>query len=292
MAPGNVRGILWMVLSTVGFSCSHAIVRQLSPEIHSFQIVFFRAIVGILVLLPWLFGLGLAVLHTQKFTLHLLRTLLALASVACFYYALGVVPLAKVTAIGFLAPILCTALVILLLKEATRAAHWWAMAMGAGGILLIVRPGMLALDKGTLLMILSTLLFAFNLLIMKILSRTDSSVAITGYTILMLVPLSLPFAIPVWVWPSATQLTWLILMGILNGVSLLCFTQSIKEAETSVVMPLDFLRMVWMTLIGFFFFAEIPDSFTWIGSFLVFGGALLVTFVERRTPKPGKAPDG
>jgi drug/metabolite transporter (DMT)-like permease len=274
-----------MVLSTIGFSFSHTIVRHLSPDIHSFQIVFFRGLIGVLVVSPWLFHYGFTYFATKRFGLHLFRTFLTITSISCFYYALAVIPLAKATAIGFLAPILCSALVIVFLHEATRAVHWWAMAMGVLGILIILRPGVLELDTGTLLMVVSTVLFAFNLLVMKLLSRTESSVVITGYTIVMLVPLSLPMAIPVWVWPDGSQLFWLVLMGLLNGLSLLCFTQSMKEAQTSVVMPLDFLRMVWMTVIGFVLFAEEPDSYTWIGGVLIFAGALLIAFIERREPR-------
>ncbi len=279
---GNLRGICWMLLSTVGFSCSHALVRELSGELHSFQVVFFRGLVGVLVVLPWLYRDGLAFLHTHRLPLHLLRTSLTVTSVSCFYYALSVIPLAKATAIGFMAPILCTALVVLVLKERSHAAHWWAMLLGASGILLIVRPGLIGIDLGTGLMILSTALYACNLLVIKILSRTESSVAITGYAVILLVPVSLPFAGPVWVWPSADQYLVLLVMGLTNGVSLLCFTQSLKEAQTSVVMPLDFLRMIWMTLIGYLWFAEVPDSWTWIGGMLVFGGALLVALSARR----------
>jgi len=281
-----------MILSTIGFSISHTIVRHVSPEIHSFQIVFFRGFVGLFIISPWLFRHGIGYLSTRRFPLHLLRAVLALTSMSSFYYALSVIPLAKATAISFMAPILCTALVILFLREATRAAHWWAMFMGLAGILVILRPGVVELDAGTWLMVLSTALFACNLMVLKILSRHESSVAITGYTIILLVPLSLPFASTVWVWPDVAQFTWLVLMGATNALSLICFAQSLKEAQTSVVMPLDFLRMVWMTLIGYLLFAEMPDSFTWIGGALVFAGALLVALVERRQSTAGRGTRG
>ena len=126
--------------------------------------------------------------------------------------------------------------------------------MGLIGTLVIVRPGIIEMDLGTWLMLFSTAFFAFNLFTLKLLSKTETTVVITSYTTIMLVPLSIPLASTVWVWPDLQQWLWLILMGLTTGVSLLLFTQGVKEALTSIVMPLDFLRMVWMSVIGYLVF--------------------------------------
>jgi drug/metabolite transporter (DMT)-like permease len=274
-----------MVLSTIGFSFSHTIIRYLSPEIHSFQIVFFRAFFGLFVVSPWIIKHGITYLSTKRFPLHFFRTICAVLSMSSFYYALGIIPLAKATAIGFLAPVLCSFLVVLLLREKTRSVHWWAMGLGLGGMLIIIRPGMIEMDFGTLLMLFSTAFFAINLFCLKLLSKTEATVVITSYTTIMLVPLSIPMASQVWVWPNPEQWFWLVLMGGVTGVSLLLFTQAVKEALTTVVMPLDFLRMLWMTLAGFWLFAESPDTLTWVGGGIVFSGTLLIALSERGTSK-------
>ena len=276
MISGNLRGILWMVLSTIGFSISHSIIRHLSPEIHSFESVFFRAFFSLFVISPWLIRYGFSYLATKRLPLHVFRTCCAVLSMTSFYYALTIIPLAKATAIGFMAPILCSLLVIIFLKEASRAAHWVGMGLGLIGTLVIVRPGMIEMDLGTWLMLFSTMFFAFNLFTLKLLSKTESTVVITSYTTIMLVPLSIPLASTVWVWPDLHQWLWLTLMGLTTGISLLLFTQGVKEALTSIVMPLDFLRMVWMSVIGYLVFSESPDVFTWVGSVLVFVGALVI----------------
>ncbi|MFT5112867.1 MAG: drug/metabolite transporter (DMT)-like permease, partial [Parasphingorhabdus sp.] len=141
MIAGNLRGILWMVLSTVGFSISHSIIRYLSPEIHSFQSVFFRAFFSLFVIAPWLIRYGFSYLATKRLPLHIFRTCCSVLSMTSFYYALTIIPLAKATAIGFLAPILCSLLVIVFLKETSRLAHWLGMGLGLIGTLVIVRPG-------------------------------------------------------------------------------------------------------------------------------------------------------
>ena len=273
---GNLRGVVWMVLSTIVLSVAHSIVRYLSPEIHSFQTVFFRSFFAMWVILPWVVKYGYRYLATKRFPLHFLRSCLAVTAQTSFYFALTVIPLAKATAIGFLAPILTSVLVIFFLKESTRRLHWWAMLMGVVGMLVILRPGFVALDLGTGLMIFSTVVLAFNLFLIKVLSETESSVVITGYTTVLLVPLSLPLALQVWIWPTFEQWLLLSVMGILTGVGVLLFTQALKEALTTIAMPLDFLRLVWMSVFGLVFFAERLDIYVILGGGVVFVGALII----------------
>ena len=191
-----------MVLSTIVLSVAHSIVRYLSPEIHSFQTVFFRSFFAMWVIFPWVVKYGYRYFATKRLPLHFLRSCLAITAQTSFYFALTVIPLAKATAIGSLAPILCSVLVIVFLRESTRQIHWWAMLMGVVGMLVILRPGFVALDLGTGLMIFSTVVLAFNLFLIKVLSESESSVVITGYTTVLLVPLSLPLALQVWIWPD------------------------------------------------------------------------------------------
>ena len=273
---GNLRGVIWMVLSTIVLSVAHSIVRYLSPEIHSFQTVFFRSFFAMWVIFPWVVKYGHRYLATKRFPLHFLRSCLAITAQTSFYFALTVIPLAKATAIGFLAPILCSALVIFFLREATRQIHWWAMLIGVVGMLVILRPGFVALDLGTGLMIFSTVVLAFNLFLIKVLSETESSVVITGYTTVLLVPLSLPLALQVWVWPTLEQWLLLSVMGVLTGMGVLLFTQALKEALTTIAMPLDFLRLVWMSVFGFVFFSELLDGYVILGGGVVFVGALMI----------------
>jgi len=271
---------MWMFLSTVGFSISHLIVRMVSPEIHSAETVFFRGLFGLIVISPWVFRQGVSLFRTDRIKLHLLRALVSFSSVSCFYHALTIIPLAKATAIGFIAPIAASILAVLFLNESARKIHWVALALGLIGALLILRPGLVKIDFGVAIMLASACLFAVNLIVIKLLSKTDSSVTITVYISILMLPISLPWAIPVWVWPSAEQLLLLGIMGMLNGLSLLAFTQAMKDADTAVVMPLDFLRLVWMALFGFLLYNESPDAFTLFGGALIFSGAILVGMVE------------
>ncbi len=281
-----------MVLSTIVLSVAHSIVRYLSPEIHSFQTVFFRSFFAMWVIFPWVVKYGYRYFATRRLPLHFLRSCLAITAQTSFYFALTVIPLAKATAIGFLAPILCSVLVIVFLRESTRQIHWWAMLMGVVGMLVILRPGFVALDLGTGLMIFSTVVLALNLFLIKVLSETESSVVITGYTTVLLVPLSLPLALQVWVWPTHEQWLLLSVMGILTGMGVLLFTQALREALTTIAMPLDFLRLVWMSVFGFVFFTERLDGYVIVGGGVVFVGALMIYRSTTGVEVSKLAPDG
>ena len=281
LRPGTGRGLLWMLLSTIGFSISHLIVRYVSPEIHSSQSVFFRGFFGLFVLLPLFMRQGKALFRTRQLRLHVVRAVFSVSSLTCFYYALTAIPLAKATAIGFFAPVVVSLMAVVFFKERSRLVNWLSLAMGVAGMLLVLRPGTIPLDVGTVLMILSTILFSINLTVIKVLGREDSSTVITSYITVLLIPLSLPMAISVWVWPDTGQLVLLAIMGIINIMSLILFTQAMQEAATSIIMPLDFLRLVWMALFGYLFFFELPDVWTWIGGLVIFIGALLVAVPDR-----------
>ncbi len=270
-----------MLLSTIGFSVSHLIVRYVSPEIHSSQSVFFRGFFGLFVILPIFMRRGMALFHTNQFRLHMVRAIFSVSSLTCFYYALTVIPLAKATAIGFIAPVVVSLMAVVFFKERSRLITWFSLGLGVVGMLLVLRPGRIPLDVGTVLMILSTVLFSINLMVIKILGKQDSSMVITAYITILLLPLSLPMAISVWVWPDIGQLVLLAVMGVVNITSLILFTQAMKEAATSLIMPLDFLRLVWMALLGFLFFQELPDAWTWAGGLVIFIGALLVAVPDR-----------
>lgn len=281
LRPGTGRGLFWMFLSTFGFSISHLIVRYVSPEIHSSQSVFFRGFFGLFVLLPLFMRQGKALFRTRQLRLHVVRAVFSVSSLTCFYYALTAIPLAKATAIGFFAPVVVSLMAVVFFKERSRLVNWLSLCMGVAGMLLVLRPGTIPLDVGTVLMILSTILFSINLTVIKVLGREDSSTVITAYITVLLIPLSLPMAISVWVWPDTGQLVLLAIMGIINITSLILFTQAMREAATSIIMPLDFLRLVWMALFGYLFFFEFPDVWTWIGGLVIFVGALLVAVPDR-----------
>jgi drug/metabolite transporter (DMT)-like permease len=151
--PAPVRGALWMGAAATAFALMIALVRLLTDGLHPLQVVFFRTAFGLLAMLPWLLRQGLGVMRTSHLRLHLLRALIAIFAMVGWFTSVSLLPLAEATALSFTAPIFTSVLAVLILGEAMRLRRWSATAIGFLGALLIVRPGVAAIDPAALLAI-------------------------------------------------------------------------------------------------------------------------------------------
>ena len=281
------RGIVLMCLSTVAFSIMHALVRFVSEVLPPFQIAFFRNIFGLLFLLPLLMRSRFAVLRTQRIGLHALRGVINIGAMLMFFTALSISPLAKVTALSFTAPIFMAVLAVLVLGERFRLYRWMAILLGFIGMLIILRPGLVAIDTGALLVTGAAALWAVAMILIKIMSRTESSLTIVAYMGIFLGVFSVLPAL--WVWePFGLQtLGWLALVGLFGTLAQMSLSQSLKETDPTALMPFDFLKLIWTATIGAWFFAEIPDVYTLVGAAVIFSSGLFIALRERQTKHQG-----
>ena len=270
-----------MCLSTVAFSIMHGLVRFVSEVLPPFQIAFFRNFFGLAFLLPLLMRSRFAVLRTKQIGLHALRGVINMAAMLMFFTALSISPIAKVTALGFTAPIFMAILAVIVLGERFRIYRWSAIFLGFVGMLIILRPGLVVIDTGALLVIGSAVLWAVAMLIIKIQSRTESSLTIVAYMGIFLGVFSIAPAL--WVWqPFELQTLGLMaLIGLFGSIAQMAISESLKETDPTALMPFDFLKLIWTAIIGAWFFAEIPDMFTWIGATVIFSSGLFIAFRER-----------
>ena len=274
--------------STIGRGAVQGMVRHTVLELHPFEVAFFRNFFGLISLLPWFLRHGLGPLRTKRLGLHLLRASISVFAVLATFYAISITPLALVAALSFTAPIFATVLVALILGERAGARRWLAILFGFFGALVILRPGFATVQLGALLVLGASVITGFSVLLIKVLGRTESSVTITSYMVVLMGPLTLPVAIWFWEWPNGHQLVWLISIGVVATFSQLIFTQGVKVAEVAVVMPLQFFRLLWAAIIGYVFFAEVPDAFTWIGGIMIFSSGIYIAYRERRFASEGK----
>jgi drug/metabolite transporter (DMT)-like permease len=282
-----LRGIVMMAVAALLFSSMHATIRHVSSGLHPFEIAFFRNVFALLFVVPWFVRLGFAPLRTQRFGMHLLRTAFNVVAMLCFFYALSITPLAEVTALNFTAPIFTTLLAALILGEVVRARRWSAVAIGFLGTLVILRPGFAEIGLGEILALASALVWAFALLVIKSLSRTESSLTIITYMSLLLLPLSLAPALLFWQWPTPEQLLWLALIGMLGAAAQYLMTEALSLADTSVVMPIDFTKLIWISAIAYLAFGEVPDVFTWIGGAIIFASTFYIGLREQQIARKG-----
>ena len=280
---GNaLRAIGWVVLSTVLFSIMHAAIRHVSAGLHAFEIAFFRNVFGLLAVAPWLLPHLVDTLRTSRFRLHLTRAALNTVAMLMFFTALTIAPLTDVTALAFAAPLFAAALAAFFLHETVGIRRWAAILVDFAGAMVVLRPGVEAVSLGGGLSLVAAVFWGATLVVIRMLGRTESSVTTTAYMSLLMGPMSLVPALLVWVWPTWSELGILVVIGVLGNAAQLCMTQGLREADTAVVMPFDFLRLIWMAILGYWWFAEVPSLSTWIGGAIISASAVYIAYRERK----------
>lgn len=276
-----------MAIAAAMFVCMHAIIRDLGKNegLHAFEIAFFRSFLGLFVLAPLLIRQRFRPLHTTNMKLLFLRGAVNSAAMLMFFYGLTITPLAQATALGFTAPLFASLLAMLFLGEVVRMRRWIAILIGFAGTLVIIRPGVADVGLGPILILSATVVWSFALIIIKFLTRTESSVTITVYASIFLSPFTLAAAAFFWRWPTPEEALWLCLIALLGTVAQTAMNQSLKLADASVVLPVDFSKLIWAAFIGFVLFEELPDLYTWIGGAMIFVSTTYIAVRESRLKK-------
>ena len=282
VGTGNVRGILLMVGSTVCMAVMHTSIRHVAADMHPFEITFFRCAFGFLAIVPWLVRSGIAPLYTRRFPLHALRAVVNIFGMLSFFMALSLAPLAEVTALSFLSPLGAAALAALILKERVGWRRWVAIVVGFAGALLILRPGMVQIGVGQLLVLFSVCFWSFVLIIIRVLGRTESSITVTAWMSILMAPLALIPALFHWTWPTPEQWAWLAMIGIVGNFGQIMMAQALKEGDVAVVMPIDFAKLIWIAAIAYVAFGEVPALYDWAGAAVIFGAGVFLALRERR----------
>ena len=239
-----------------------------------------------LFLLPLLMRSRFAVLRTDRIGLHALRGVINIGAMLMFFTALSISPLAKITALSFTAPIFMAVLSVFFLGERFRIYRWLAILLGFIGMLIILRPGLVAIDAGAVLTICAAALWAVAMVLIKILSRTESSLTIVAYMGIFLGIFSILPALWVWTPFGLPTLGWMALIGLFGTIAQMSLSQALKETDPTALMPFDFLKLIWTALIGAWFFTEIPDVYTWIGAAVIFSSGLFIAVRERQKKSP------
>ena len=255
-------------------------VKLLSDDLHPIIICFYRCLMGLIIITPFVARNNFKALQTDNMRLQFFRALINIISMICWFSAIGMMHFEKATALGFTTPLFTTVLAVLILGEVIRFHRTAALLLGFVGILIIIRPGYMPFEFGTILMLIASFSFSFVLIFVKKLSATDSSLTIIFYHLLYMTPAF--FILSLFFWESITfnQIIIFILMGASGLLSHWCLAQAFKMSDTTFVMPLQFTKLIWASFIGLFIFAEQPDIWTWIGGVIIFISVVYITYRE------------
>ena len=255
-------------------------VKLLSNDLHPIIICFYRCLMGLIIITPFVARNNFKALHTDNMRLQIFRALINIISMICWFSAIGMMHFEKATALGFTTPLFTTVLAVLILGEVIRFHRTAALLLGFIGILIIIRPGYMPFEFGTILMLIASFSFSFVLIFVKKLSATDSSLTIIFYHLLYMTPAFFILSLFYWQSINFNQLVIFSLMGSSGLLSHWCLAQAFKMSDTTFVMPLQFTKLIWASLIGLFIFAEQPDIWTWVGGVIIFISVVYITYRE------------
>lgn len=280
---GNIRGMIWMTLCALSFAIANSAIRYAADEMHPLEMVFWRNLFGILVVIPLIWRVGLAHLKTERLGLHAVRGALQAGSQGFWFVAVTLIPMADVFALGFTGPIFASLGAIILLREPSRMGRWLAIACGLLGAMFIVRPGFSEISLGAVLALSSAVIFGCAKIANKSLSSTESSTRVIVYVTLITTPLSLIPALFVWTWPSMSGYAWALLISFFMTIGLWLMSQAYREGDLSAVEPFSYTILVFAAISGYFVFGEMPVQWSWIGAAIIaLGGIVLVRTEVRR----------
>ncbi|MFN3615287.1 MAG: DMT family transporter [Rubrimonas sp.] len=287
------RGIALKLLSVLLFTLMAACVKAAREVAPTGETVFFRSFFAIPPILIWAAWKGnlIDAFRVNDRLAHLNRGLVGVASMACGFTALGLLPLPETIAIGYAAPLAATALAALLLGEVVRAFRWAAVGVGFLGVMVMLWPRLTVLASGQFtdaealgawFAILAALLTALATTHIRRLTLTETTTSIVFWFTVSCTVASLttiPFG---WVRPDPVTLAFMVASGLLGGVAQIMMTEGYRLAPASTLAPFEYSSMVYGLGLGWILFADVPSTQVLVGAAIVIGAGLFIIHRERQ----------
>ena len=290
--PGNLRGVIWIIIGSLAFALNDAVVKFLGTKFSAFQLAFVRYFFGMILLAPIFLKMGAAGLRTDHLGLHMARLVIACAAQVGVLYAVIYLYLADATAIAFSRPVFTTIVAVFLLSELVSAKRWIATIVGFVGVLIMVRPGHAGADPIALVAVAAALTFAIANVLIRMLSKTEPPNRILFYYHLGGSVIFLGPAIYVWQTPLGFEWMLMGLIGVLTTIGMIGFVRGFSVGEANAIGPIEYVRLIFAAVIGYSFFAEIPSIWTMIGALVIIASALYIAREEASRPRANKPASG
>jgi drug/metabolite transporter (DMT)-like permease len=261
--------------------------REATRELSVFQIMLMRSALGMVLLWPLVHAAGgLSAMRTQRLPQHALRNGVHYAAQYGWFVALTLIPLAQLVSIEFTMPIWSAVLAVFFLGERMNGRKWLAVLLGLLGVAVIVRPSAGTVDAGQLIALACAFGFAISVVLVKSLTRTEAAITVIFWMLVIQSAIGLVPALLVWQWPSAQTWGWVLVVAFCGTYSHYCFARAMQHADTTVVVPMDFLRVPLTALAGWLVYSEQVDLLTGLGVLLILTGNALNLF---RWPRLGRS---
>jgi drug/metabolite transporter (DMT)-like permease len=276
------RGIALILASTVFLGLSDVTSKYLSATLPSIEIAWIRFLVFALVMVPAMLpGSHLFALRTVRPGLQVMRGVALLGSSLFFISGLRFLPIAEASATGFVSPLLVTALSIVFLGESVGVRRWLATAVGLIGVLIILRPGSSAFHPAAFFPLVSALSWACMLIMTRMMSGREAVMTTMTYSAIVGIGILTALVPLVWVAPSWHDILFGILIGVASTAGQWIVVLAFRYADASVLAPFSYTQLLWVSILGFLVFGEVPDIWTVTGAVFVVASGLYTAHRER-----------
>ena len=257
-----------------------AFIKLAQAEINVYTVGFLRFGLGLIIISPYIFYSNFHVFNTNNLKLHFLRSSLNCPAMYLGFAALAIVPLEKFTAIHFIVPLFVTILAVIFLKEKIYFFRTSALIIGLIGMLIMLRPGIINIDIGIQMVILSSLIWSICIVLTKTLAKDDSSITILTYQYCFMTVFTFIIGYIFLQIPSMKTFLYVFSSAACGTIFHIALNHAYKLVDLTLTQPFSFLSLVWGSLYGYFLFGDNPDLFTWIGGTVIFSGVLIITYRE------------
>ena len=281
----NKIAIFLIIISVFFATLMLTFLKLAQEEVNVYVAGFFRFILGLLIISPYIVKTKFTVFKTSHFKKHFVRSVLNLPAMLLYFSTLVMLPIEKVTAISFVVPLIVTVLAVLFLGEKIYIYRTLALILGFSGMLIILRPGFIDISIGVYMALFSSFLWSVVIIITKKISKEDSSITILSYQSVFMSIFSFIIVLFFWETPSSKTFFYLFLAALSGTILHLALNHAYKLVDVSMTQPYSFLSLVFASIIGFFVFSEIPDLFTWLGASIIFLGVLIISYREMKLDK-------
>jgi len=273
-----MKAIIFSLLGWMFLPVMDGFAKYLSDDLPILQITWARYFFTVAFVFPiMLFFYKKQLVWSDKPKLQIFRGLILLSANICFFYAISVISLAKALTLAFIAPLIVTAFSPILLGEKVGFRRWTAVAVGFIGSLIVIRPGFLEFNLASMAALATGFFYGFYLIITRKLSTSDNpllTLLITGMVGALLVSLIIPFY---WVKPTLNQWSLMAGIGVFACIGHLFLILSLKYADASKLAPLGYTEIIPNVIIGYYFFNELPDNWTYLGLFIIVLSGLYIS---------------
>jgi drug/metabolite transporter (DMT)-like permease len=261
--------------------------REGTRELNVFELMELRSVLGFVLIYPLIHRHGgLALVKTSRLPQHIARNLVHYGAQLGWFFALTLIPIGQVVAIEFTMPIWTAILAASFLGERITVWKTAAIVLGIVGVIVIVRPATGAVNPGQLIALGAAVGFGVSIALMKSLTRTENTLSIVFWMLVIQSAAGLVPTLAVWAWPSSQAWGWIVVIAFCGTLCHFCMARAMLYADATIVVPMDFLRVPLTATAGWLIYAERLDALTVLGAALILAGNLLNLKPNAAVPDP------